>query len=30
MAWSYNTSGMYRARASSTSKPVVAIFKDEK
>jgi beta-aspartyl-peptidase (threonine type) len=29
MAWSFNTSGMYRARASSTQPPVVAIFADE-
>jgi beta-aspartyl-peptidase (threonine type) len=29
MAWSYNTSGMYRAKASSRSKPVIGIFKDE-
>ncbi len=29
MAWSFNTSGMYRAKASSRSKPVIAIFKNE-
>lgn len=29
MAWSMNTSGMYRASASSTQAPRVAIFKDE-
>jgi L-asparaginase / beta-aspartyl-peptidase len=29
MAWSYNTSGMYRAKASSDSAPVVSIFEGE-
>jgi beta-aspartyl-peptidase (threonine type) len=29
MAWSFNTSGMYRAKASSDSAPVVSIFDDE-
>jgi beta-aspartyl-peptidase (threonine type) len=29
MAWSFNTSGMYRAKASSDSAPVVSIFEDE-
>jgi len=28
-AWSFNTSGMYRAKMSSDSAPVIAIFKDE-
>lgn len=28
-AWSFNTSGMYRAKVSSESSPVIAIFKDE-
>ncbi|HYF23900.1 MAG TPA: isoaspartyl peptidase/L-asparaginase [Caulobacteraceae bacterium] len=30
IAWSFNTSGMYRASASSRRAPEVAIFKDEK
>lgn len=30
IAWSYNTSGMYRASAASNREPVVAIFKDER
>lgn len=29
MAWSFNTPGMYRGRASAGTKPVVAIFGDE-
>jgi beta-aspartyl-peptidase (threonine type) len=29
LAWSYNTSGMYRARAAEGQAPVVAIYKDE-
>lgn len=29
LAWSYNTSGMYRARAAEGQPPVVAIYKDE-
>lgn len=29
LAWSFNTSGMYRAKASSRSKPVISIFSDE-
>ena len=29
IAWSYNTPGMYRAKASATQAPVVAIYKDE-
>ena len=29
LAWSFNTSGMYRAKASSRMKPVVSIFNDE-
>jgi beta-aspartyl-peptidase (threonine type) len=29
MAWSYNTPGMYRARAAAGQAPVVAIYKDE-
>lgn len=29
LAWSFNTSGMYRARASAGSAPVIAIYKDE-
>ncbi|HEX7013453.1 MAG TPA: isoaspartyl peptidase/L-asparaginase [Steroidobacteraceae bacterium] len=30
MAWSFNTSGMYRARAAAGQLPVIAIYKDEK
>jgi L-asparaginase / beta-aspartyl-peptidase len=30
MAWSFNTSGMYRARQSAGGAPVVEIFKDER
>ncbi len=30
MAWSFNTSGMYRARAAEGQAPVVAIYKDER
>jgi len=30
MAWSYNTTGMYRARQSAGGEPVVAIYKDER
>jgi beta-aspartyl-peptidase (threonine type) len=29
IAWSFNTSGMYRAKVSSQSKPQVSIFRDE-
>ena len=29
MAWSYNTPGMYRARASAGQAPVISIYKDE-
>jgi beta-aspartyl-peptidase (threonine type) len=29
MAWSFNTSGMYRAKASSDMAPVISIFEDE-
>ncbi len=29
LAWSFNTSGMYRARASAGQAPVVSIYKDE-
>lgn len=29
IAWSYNTSGMYRARASQGQAPVISIYKDE-
>lgn len=29
IAWSYNTSGMYRARAAQGQAPVIAIYKDE-
>jgi len=29
MAWSFNTSGMYRARAAQGQAPVISIYKDE-
>ena len=29
MAWSFNTPGMYRARASSSGEPVIAFYEDE-
>ncbi len=29
MAWSFNTSGMYRARVAAGRAPEVAIYKDE-
>jgi beta-aspartyl-peptidase (threonine type) len=29
MAWSFNTSGMYRAKVAAGQKPVVAIYADE-